>query len=396
MPDSGEHSGTLAPRIDLRKFPPGSTFLRVLGVDYVHLNMGDKGDLYLTHYGAPFHRHLVPENWYEEPWLSAKRQRLQGTGTVYRLPTRPVSGHMRASIDLCIKWSRVGQDVPLDTFTLYRHINAEFNSPFEEFALVEELRRGEYGPRKLRIYTQKPLGIYVPSERMQLWQTGRSRDKVLSRVARRPGVEIDILRAYILIYGWIKGADAVEAYTQCVPPKEGDLPALTTFVAGELQAKGFRVVDHKPVHIITRARENGVRTRKGKVAFAIVDYELLERTADNENAVKRAARSDYLLRQHTRFMPHAREEFPAHLHPAKVLGVDYVYGHTESTGGALWVVGNDPALFAYFLPERWRMKQVVLSDTGQAYYVQTKDRIHLIWKVSRRGRCRQGKWGICR
>jgi len=48
-------------------------------------------------------------------------------------------------------------------------------------------------------------------------------------------------------------------------------------------------------------------------------------------------------------------------------------------------VGNDPELFAYFLPERWRMKQVVLSDTGQSYYVQTKDRIHLVWKVSRVG-----------
>ena len=42
--------------------------------------MGDKGDLYLTNYGAPFHQHLLPENWYEEPWFSQKRQRLEGTG----------------------------------------------------------------------------------------------------------------------------------------------------------------------------------------------------------------------------------------------------------------------------------------------------------------------------
>ncbi|MCL2649200.1 MAG: hypothetical protein FWD61_19735 [Phycisphaerales bacterium] len=348
---------------------------------------GGGGDLYLTHYGAPYCRHLMPENWYASPWMQEKRQRLQGTGTVYRLPTKPVEGHLRPSIDLCIKWSRVGQDVPLDTFTLNKYINAEFNSPFEEFALVEELRRGEYGPRDLRIRTQKPLGIYVPSERMQLWQTGRSLDKVMTRVARRPGVEIDILRAYILIYGWIAGPDAVTAYTQCEPADQraASLAEVTAMVDAEMQKKGFVVIDHKPVHVITRVRNGQVRKRRdGKVAFAVVDYELLERTADHENTVQRAARSDYLVRQKNRFRP-TRRKFPAHLHPANVMGVDYVYGRTESTGGALWVVGKDPNLFAYFLPERWRMKQVVLSDTGQAYYVHTKDQIHLVWKVSRVG-----------
>ena len=34
------------------------------------------------------------------------------------------------------------------------------------------------------------------------------------------------------------------------------------------------------------------------------------------------------------------------------MGVDYVYGEVESTGGALWVVGRDPVLFDYFLPEK--------------------------------------------
>ncbi len=399
---SGEAQGShFQPRIDLRKFPPGTSFLRILGVDYVHVSMGDKGDLYLTNYGAPFSRHLLPENWYEQPWLGQKRQRLQGTGTVYRLPTKPVPGHPRPSIELCIKWSRVGLDVPLDTFTLYQNINADFNSPFEEFALVEELRRGEYGPHNLRIRTQKPLGIYVPSERMQLWQTGRSRDKVLARIARRPGVEIDILRAYILIYGWINGLDVITAYEQCspAPGQKERLAEVTAMVETELKTKGFRVVDHKPVHIITRVRDGAVRRRRdGKVAYAIVDYELLERTSAHEDAVKRAARSDYLVRQRDRFKPEqgGGGEFPPHLHPARVLGVDYVYGRTESTGGALWVVGKDPELFAYFLPERWRVRQVVLSDTGQAYYVQTKDRIHLVWKVSRVGdvpTCRPGQEG---
>jgi hypothetical protein len=68
-----------------------------------------------------------------------------------------------------------------------------------------------------------------------------------------------------------------------------------------------------------------------------------------------------------------------------VLGVEYVYGSTASTEGQLWVVGRDPELFSYFLPERWRHKQVHMSPKNQTYYVQTKDRIHLLWKVSNVG-----------
>jgi hypothetical protein len=30
------------------------------------------------------------------------------------------------------------------------------------------------------------------------------------------------------------------------------------------------------------------------------------------------------------------------------MGVDYIYGRAESTGGILWVVGKDPDLFNYF------------------------------------------------
>jgi len=49
------------------------------------------------------------------------------------------------------------------------------------------------------------------------------------------------------------------------------------------------------------------------------------------------------------------------------------------------VVGRNPELFNYFLPEKWRYKQVNLSHRRQTYYVQTKDRIHLVWEVSRLG-----------
>ena len=79
---------------------------------------------------------------------------------------------------------------------LNRNIDAEFNSPFEEFSLLEELRRSPVDAP--RIFTQKPLGIYVPSERMQLWQSGRSRYKVLARVAR-----LSIERTTMAILPWL-------------------------------------------------------------------------------------------------------------------------------------------------------------------------------------------------
>jgi hypothetical protein len=68
------------------------------------------------------------------------------------------------------------------------------------------------------------------------------------------------------------------------------------------------------------------------------------------------------------------------------MGVDYVYGQVESTGGALWVVGRDPVLFDYFLPEKWRRTpRTRLSAAYEIYETVTKDNVHLVWRVSRVG-----------
>ncbi|RKY10757.1 MAG: hypothetical protein DRP56_00010 [Planctomycetota bacterium] len=70
----------------------------------------------------------------------------------------------------------------------------------------------------------------------------------------------------------------------------------------------------------------------------------------------------------------------------QILGVGYVYGPVEATGGALWVVGKDPTLFDYFLPEKWRdTPRVKQSVFGQIYRTTTKDDVNLVWKVSRVG-----------
>jgi hypothetical protein len=376
--------------IDLKTLHPEATFLRILAVNYVHINTDDGGEMYMTPHGVPFIRHLDPKNWYEQTWFAKHRQRLVGTSTVYRVPTRPLEDHHLRSLDLVVKWSRVGQEVALDTFTLQRNTNAEFNTPFEEFARVEELRRGDQGPPQLKVLTQKPLAIYVPPEQMQPWQTGRSLEKITARTARHPGIEIDMLRAYIMLFGWIDGVNAIEALHHCIydaAEQRRELHDLTVRVDHELAAKGFVVADHKPTHFILRLKNDQIlRRRDGRIAYALVDYELLSRTESYEDWVRASKRREYLVRQRDRFKPRPPGSFPEQIKPARVIDVDYVFGRAESTSGMLWVVGNDPDLFSYFLPERWRgSQQVKLSDKSQTYYTQTKDRIHLVWKVSRVG-----------
>jgi hypothetical protein len=87
-----------------------------------------------------------------------------------------------------------------------------------------------------------------------------------------------------------------------------------------------------------------------------------------------------------RFEADAAAPLPAHLHAVNFLGVDYIFGRAESTGGMLWVAGKDPDLFNYFLPERWRRTpKKKLSSRNEVFSTRTKDNINLIWKVSRMG-----------
>jgi hypothetical protein len=256
----------------------------LLGVDYLRFKTSDGGDLYLTRFGVPLREQLDPESWYAPDWFAVSRKRLLGTSVIYRVRTKPVRG---MSLDLVVRFSRVGEEVPLDTLTVCKYPHAEFNSPFEEFALVMDLRAVRPGPLRPRIFTKKPLAIFVPAERLQLWQTGRLESKIAAKLARHPETELDILRRYILLYGWIEQMNAVEAADALRLPgdsRETFLAQTTCGAIRDLEQNGFRMLDIKPEHIVVRVRADGslLRRRSGQLAYALVDYELLERVPETD------------------------------------------------------------------------------------------------------------------
>lgn len=379
------------------------SIINLMGVVYAHTKTNDGGDLYLTEYGLDYSNILEIKNWYEKKWFETHRERLSGTSAVFRVPTKVVDGKQ---LNLVVKNNRVGEDVPFDTHTLYEFINAEFNSPWEEFSVVMEMRDSCFGPHYIKIKTQQPLAIYVPPERLQLWQTGRSRSKISKITQRHPGINLDILRQYKMVYHWIEGLNLIEAFREIGFTDEDikdHIKSITNIVTKDLEVKGFIMADIKPSHIIIAEdkiehmkalnhHKSGDRWNNQKKflytlvesgQYSVVDYELVMRTPTHEKQVKNSRRHSYLDDQRDRFLV---SPLPPFLTESDIFGVPYVHGHVESTGGLLWVVGYNPRLFDYFLPERWRRTPcLALSNNHEIFYTLTKDNIHIVWKTSRVG-----------
>jgi hypothetical protein len=265
-----------------------------------------------------------------------------------------------------------------------------------------ELRDGKFGSQQLTVNTQEPLAIYVPPEKMQTWQSGRSIDKINRIMARHPGIDIDILKQYKLIYGWIYGKDIVELFN-CAPIDNNTmnryLKDATNKVIEDLQYKGFVIADMKPVHIIISDNQiqsiahnenddnkpfaDSIYELVQTGHYSVVDYELLTRTSEHEEQISTVTRHSYHSGQIHRF---SATEIPENLNAVEIFGLPYIQGHVESTGGQLWVVGKNANLFDYFLPERWRKTHAwKLSTHNDIYYTVTKDHIHIVWKISRVG-----------
>lgn len=354
--------------------------VRVLGVTYAHVRLGEEGDLYITQEGLPFAACLLPCNhWSDAEWFVQHSERLSGTSSLYRVTTKKVEGRQK---ELVIKWNRMGQEIPRDE----EFADAEFNSPFEEFSLVKELR-GMLRGRQGGIFVQRPLAIFVPATRVALWRTGRKEYMMQAKIEKHVEIELDMYRLYAVIYEWIKGIDAAEAQRRGIID-ESAMMALTASAYRRMNRLGFDVYDRKPNHVIVRPSNDGdlLRDRRGEVISAVVDYELLTRTPVHEQEVRSGKRRYYLQKQRDRFRIETPRVLPSNLHYVKIFGVSYIYGRTESTGGELWVVGKDPDLFDYFMPERWeKSPRTRLSAFHEIYRTLTKDNINLVWKVSRVG-----------
>lgn len=377
---------------------PSAWIVRAYGVEYAHLRPAAGGDLYLTRHGWPLAAALDPSRWYEDEWYAKRGTRLPGaTGHVYHVRTRPAAG---VAAEIVVKFSRMAQEVPVLVDSTFPDdvpheliSEARFNSPVEEFGLVAELRRGEYGPRDVRILTQRPLAIYAPPERFDLWELGRSTSTFTTHHLLLAGdqdqevkaIELDIRRIYVLLYGWIEGRDAQQCY-EAGDLDETEFLGLTPRVLQELASKGFRVLDTKPKHFILRNRRGGggLLRRYGRPVYGLVDFELLQRTPEHQRRFTAARREKYWRLQGRGPHPAPGAERTG-FKPVTLFGVDYTFGPTPD-GGRLWVVGREPALFDYFLPDRWRRTpRVKLSAGTEVYRTRTRDHVHVVYRRSRVG-----------
>lgn len=263
------------------------------GVRYAHIEPPTGGDLYVTRYGWTLLEHVMPERWFCQKQYCRIGERLTGsTGIVYRISSTLDTGRRK---DLVIKFTRFAEEVPV--FVMPGFVNAEqgelirgaaFNEPFEEFALLMALRRGPNDDPDLLIRTKRPLAIYSPPEHFQQWQLGRTLSRFNPYTSRLsvdqqqhpefPPLALDIERQYIMLYEWVNGEDAEMVHRRGLI-SEGEMRALTARVTGELERKGFWVLDNKPRHYILRIRRGGqpMRDRNGELIYALIDFELLKR-----------------------------------------------------------------------------------------------------------------------
>ena len=266
----------------------------VYSVPYVELTDSLGGTIWLTRHGWSFLEQLEPTKWYDDHRYDREGEHLsKGSGAVFRVVSQDSEGR---AVNLVVKFSRMAQDMPLQVSSRFpdglpRHLLAEsvFNDPFEEFAAMEELRSGEFGPPDIQVRTKRPLAIYSPGRRFKPWQLGRSEHQFLKHIKRLAGnqeglgqrvqpVQIHCDRQYITLFHWVRGHDA-EALMKVGALSESEVSELVVQVINDLAAKGFRMLDIKPNHIILRRRLDGsLLARQGRLSYALVDFELLQRT----------------------------------------------------------------------------------------------------------------------
>lgn len=275
---------------------------RVFGVDYIKVIEPDGGELFVTRHGWPLLEHVRPAAWYDgHRYVQAGVKLTGGTGSVYRVPT---IGRRGREVHLVAKFSRFAQDVPLlisedapRNMSNDAVANARFNSPFEEFGILDEMRIGGFGPPGLRVRTKRPLAIYCPPHHESMWRLGRTASRFDSyrrkqehdqaAAAETGQVDLHGDRVYVMIFGFVRGDNAESLFERGIIDDD-ELHALSDRISDELYAKGFRVLDHKPKHVILRLGKDGKPLRRGgEYPYVLVDFELLKRTEEYLAALRK-------------------------------------------------------------------------------------------------------------
>jgi len=278
-------------RLSFQKVPE-EYHIRSFGVPYIRNPDAEGGFLYVTRWGWHHLSHLRQENWYQDRKFVKQGQRLRGsTGTVYYFSSFPEGA---APLDLLLKVSRIAENVPGELAGEFPELHiksgASFNSPFEEFGMVEELRDSSFGPPKLHIRTKRPLAIYCAPRDLPAWQLGRRKSDFQNHLHMMErdqevvpeGMKVRLLenRQYFSIYAWVPGLDAQAAMEEGLMT-EKELEDLSERVNRELSEKGFRILDNKPKHFILRKGPDGQLIRHGdRFIYVQVDFELLQRTEE--------------------------------------------------------------------------------------------------------------------
>ena len=260
---------------------PASEKARAFGVDYVALHLPEGDELYLSRFGWPWREHLLPERWYDGGGYYKRGTRLtRSTGTVYRVTTTARGRALQtvAKISRFAQHVPEGEMMPLPPGTSF----PAFASPFVEFGAVLRFRRSRRGPP---ILTKRPLAILCPARTYRPWELGRDESWLAWHAARleeaqRDGdggqrLELHPLRDYLAIFQWIEGLTLLDLRARGLV-SDADIKEIMLVVIAELERHRLRVLDHKPDHVIVRPRPDGrLPTRRGRLLYALADYELL-------------------------------------------------------------------------------------------------------------------------
>ena len=104
-------------------------------------------------------------------------------------------------------------------------------------------------------------------------------------------IDLNFDRQYLYLFAWVKGRNAAN-YMEDGLLTQAEVRELTQRSEDELKEKGFKVLDNKPSHLIMREDgKGGLIKRNGKYEYALVDFELLQRTEEYKQFLREKSKT---------------------------------------------------------------------------------------------------------